>query len=165
MHMSKTLVMLSFVLSLTARGAEPLKLFPGWPVAIGEAERATSADPAVATTTLTGQKLTVTGKKEGRTTITVTHRGGATEALSVEVQASGWKLTPVVVAARDLAEGTELTPENLEQRSVPAFVVTTSVVTPEAVNYVLHQRVQAPIQAGDMLLWSLVAAKSTTAPK
>jgi Flp pilus assembly protein CpaB len=159
MHTLKNLLFASIVFSFSALGAEPLKVFPGWSVRVGDGERAASADPAIATTTLTGTAVSVTGKKEGRTTITITNKG-ATQTVDIEVQSSGWKLVPVVVAARDLPEDTELTMDNIAQRSVPEFMLTTSVVKPEAANYVLHQRILVPIQAGDMLSWSAVASKN-----
>ncbi len=160
MHTLKYLSLASLVLSLAALGAEPIKLFPGWPAQLGEGERVSSADATIATAAVGEHGVTVTGKKEGKTTITVTRKGGATEAVQVEVQSTGWKLVPVVVAAKDLAEGTELTMENIAQRSVPEFLLSTSVVHPDAANYVLHQRILVPVQAGDMLLWSAVASKN-----
>lgn len=75
--------------------------------------------------------VTVTGKKAGRTTITVT-RNGASEKTNVEVETTGWKLVPVVVAAKDLAEGTIVTAADLEQRDVPEFMVTTTVALSSA---------------------------------
>jgi Flp pilus assembly protein CpaB len=164
MHALKHLFLASAVLSLTALGAEPLKVFPGWPVQLGDAEKATSADPAVATVALTGKAATVTGKKEGRTTIALTGKGGATRTIELEVQSSGWKLVPVAVAARDLAEGTVLTAETLAQRSVPEFLFTSSVVKPDATTYVIGQRILIPLQAGDMLTWTAVAT-TKNAPK
>jgi len=42
----------------------------------------------------------------------------------------------------------------ISQRPVPEQFVTSSVVKPDAVSYVLNQKVLVPIQAGDMLLWT-----------
>lgn len=161
MHTLKNLSLLaSAVFSFAALGAEPLKVFPGWPVRAGEGERATSADPAIATVTVTLATISVTGKKEGKTTVTVARKGGAARAIEVEVQSSGWKLLPVLVAAHDIAEGTELTNDDLTPRGVPEFMVTTSAVKSDAVNYVLAQRVLVPLQAGDVLTWTVVASKN-----
>jgi Pilus formation protein N terminal region len=161
MHTLKhPLLLASFVFSFTALGAEPLKLFPGWPVPLGEGARATSADPAIAEARLTGTTISVTGKKEGKTTLTITRKAGPAQTVEVEVQSTGWKLVPVLVAAQDIAEGTELTMDKLEPRSVPDFVRTTSVVKPEAASYVLQKQVLVPLQAGDMLAWSAVASSN-----
>ncbi len=59
----------------------------------------------------------------------------------------------VVVASVDIAEGTFITMEMIEQRTMPAQYVTSSVVKPEAANYILGQQTLVPIQAGDLLLW------------
>ena len=160
MHTLKYLLLASVVFSLTALGAEPLRLFPGWAAQVGEGERATSADPTIATVTLVGNGVAVTGKKEGRTTITIARKGAAAQTVEVEVQSSGWKLVPVLVAARDIAEGTELTMDILAQRSVPEFMLTTSVVKFGKANYVVHQRVLVPLQAGDMVPWFAIASKN-----
>jgi pilus assembly protein CpaB len=66
----------------------------------------------------------------------------------------GWNLVPVVVASQDIPEGTQITIEMISQRDVPDQFVTSSVVKPESANYVIHQKVLVPLQAGDPLLWS-----------
>lgn|GEM_PF-2682607 len=102
--------------------------------------------------------VTVTGKKAGRTTITVT-RNGASEKTNVEVETTGWKLVPVVVAAKDLAEGTIVTAADLEQRDVPEFMVTTTVVRAKALNYIVAHQLLVQAQAGDLMAWTLFATK------
>ncbi len=159
MHTPKHLLLASLVFSFTALGAEPVKVFPGWGIPLGEAERATSADPTIATAILTGKSVMLTGKKEGRTTLTLTRSGTASQ-VEVEVQSSGWQLVSVMVASRDIPENTALTMDDLSPRSVPRFLVTSSVVKAEAVSYVLRQKVLVPLQAGDMLAWSAVASKN-----
>lgn len=66
----------------------------------------------------------------------------------------GWNLVPVIVASTDLSEGTVVTMEHLSQRSVPEQFVTGSVVKPDSASYVVGQKVQVAIAAGDPLLWS-----------
>jgi pilus assembly protein CpaB len=66
----------------------------------------------------------------------------------------GWNLVPVLVAAVDLAEGTVVTLDQVSQRSVPEQFVTSSVVRPDSASYVIGQRVQVAVAAGDPLLWS-----------
>lgn len=66
----------------------------------------------------------------------------------------GWNLVPVLVASVDLSEGSVVTPEHVAQRSVPEQFVTASVVKPDAAAYVLGQKVQVAVAAGDPLLWS-----------
>ncbi len=67
---------------------------------------------------------------------------------------SGWNLVPVVVAAADLPEGTQVTLDLVSQRAVPEQFVTSSVVRPDSTDYVLNQRLLVPVQAGDPLLWT-----------
>jgi pilus assembly protein CpaB len=66
----------------------------------------------------------------------------------------GWNLVGVIVADQDIREGSTITSEMISQRPVPEQFVTSSVVKPDAVSYVLNQKVLVPIQAGDMLLWT-----------
>jgi pilus assembly protein CpaB len=65
-----------------------------------------------------------------------------------------WNLVPIVVARTNIAEGTELTLEQLSVRQVPEQFVTSSIVKPEAFRYVTGQRIMVPVQAGDPLMWS-----------
>jgi len=73
---------------------------------------------------------------------------------------SGWNLVPVVVASQDIPEGTVVTFDLLQQRSVPEQFVTSSVVKPDGVNYIVKQRLLVPVQAGDLLLWSQFETKN-----
>jgi pilus assembly protein CpaB len=66
----------------------------------------------------------------------------------------GWNLVPVVVASQDVPEGTIITFEMINQRSVPEQFVTSSVVKPDSATYVVGQKVLVALQAGDPLLWS-----------
>ncbi|MFO0600752.1 MAG: Flp pilus assembly protein CpaB [Myxococcaceae bacterium] len=66
----------------------------------------------------------------------------------------GWNLVPVLVASVDLSEGTVVTMEQLSQRSVPEQFVTSSVVKPDSASYVIGQKIQVNVSAGDPLLWS-----------
>jgi pilus assembly protein CpaB len=70
----------------------------------------------------------------------------------------GWNLVPVVVAAVDISEGTELTMEMIATRAIPEQFVTASVVKPDSAAYVLNQKVLVPVQPGDPLLWSQFAS-------
>ena len=72
----------------------------------------------------------------------------------------GWNLVHVVVAAQDIPEGTTVTLDMISQRAVPEQFVTSSVVRPESASYVVNQKVLAPLQAGDPLLWSQFETKS-----
>ena len=66
----------------------------------------------------------------------------------------GWNLVPVLVATVDLSEGTVVTMEHLAQRSVPEQFVTSSVVKPDSASYVIGQKVQVAVAAGDPMLWN-----------
>lgn len=66
----------------------------------------------------------------------------------------GWNLVPVVVASQDIPEGTVITFDMINQRSVPEQFVTSSVVKPDSASYVVGQKILVPLQSGDPLLWS-----------
>jgi len=66
----------------------------------------------------------------------------------------GWNLVPVVVATRDLREGTLVTREMMAQRPIPEQFVTTSVVKPDLASYLENQKLLVPVQAGDPFLWT-----------
>ncbi len=67
---------------------------------------------------------------------------------------SGWELVYVVTASRDVAEGTTLSMDMIQQQPIPEQFVTGSVVRPDSVNYVVGQKVMVPLQHGDPVLWS-----------
>ncbi len=67
---------------------------------------------------------------------------------------AGLNLVPVLVAATDLAEGTEVVVDQMAQREVPSKFVTASVLAPESMSYVVNQKLLVPLLAGDLLLWS-----------
>jgi Flp pilus assembly protein CpaB len=75
----------------------------------------------------------------------------------------GWNLVPVVVAATDLPRGTVVTLDLISQRQIPEQFVTSSVVRPESAAHVVNQKVLAPLQAGDPLLWSQLETMAKTA--
>ena len=56
----------------------------------------------------------------------------------------GWNLVPVVVAAVDVSEGTVVTMEMISQRSIPEQFVTSSVVKPDSVGYIVDQQLLVP---------------------
>jgi pilus assembly protein CpaB len=66
----------------------------------------------------------------------------------------GWNIVPVVVASQDIPEGTVVSYDMVAQRPVPEQFVTSSVVKPDSVTYVVGQKVLVPLQQGDPLLWS-----------
>lgn len=70
----------------------------------------------------------------------------------------GWDLTEVLVASDEITEGTELTPEMVARRAVPAQFVTSSVVRPENEGSVLGAKVLVSLQRGDPILWSQFAS-------
>ncbi|MCY1072912.1 SAF domain-containing protein [Archangium lansingense] len=67
---------------------------------------------------------------------------------------AGWNLVPVVVASQDIEEGTVITFEYLNQRSIPEQFVTSNVVLPETATYIINQKLRVSVVAGDPLHWS-----------
>jgi pilus assembly protein CpaB len=88
--------------------------------------------------------------------------GPAVKGKKAEDPFAGSMLMPVVVASKDIPEGTPVTFDQIEQRNVPAQLVTSSVVKPEAANYIVNVPLLVPVQKGDMLLWSQFEAKKKT---
>lgn len=74
----------------------------------------------------------------------------------------GWNLVPVVVASQDIPEGTVVTFDMINQRSMPEQFVTSSIVKPDSATYIVNQRILVPVQAGDPLLWSQFETKKLT---
>ncbi|MFT3709927.1 MAG: SAF domain-containing protein [Archangium sp.] len=66
----------------------------------------------------------------------------------------GWNLVPVIVAAVDISEGSEVKMEMISQRSIPEQFVTSSIVKPDSASYIVNQKVLVAVQAGDPLRWS-----------
>jgi Flp pilus assembly protein CpaB len=87
--------------------------------------------------------------------------GLVTWTLLAKKARSGWNLVPVVVASQDIPEGTVVTFDLLQQRSIPEQFVTSSVVKPEGAEHIVNQRLLVPVRAGDLLLWSQFEAKGT----
>jgi len=67
---------------------------------------------------------------------------------------AGWELVEVVVAARSLAGGADVGSEDLARREIPSRFVSTSNVRPDQLHLVAGQRLEAPLQEGDPLLWT-----------
>jgi Flp pilus assembly protein CpaB len=65
-----------------------------------------------------------------------------------------WDLVPIVVASRDIAEGTIISSDMLDQRAIPPKFFLTSFVRSDSVEDVIDQKVQVPLHAGEPLLWS-----------
>ncbi|MFT3712109.1 MAG: protein kinase [Archangium sp.] len=63
-------------------------------------------------------------------------------------------LVPIVTADRDLEEGTVISMEMLTQRVMLSHNVTSSIVKPDSVSYIVGQKLLVPVQKGDALLWS-----------
>jgi pilus assembly protein CpaB len=85
--------------------------------------------------------------------------GLVTWTLLAKKARSGWNLVPVVVASQDIPEGTVVTFDLIQQRSIPEQFVTSSVVKPDGATYIVNQRLLVPVQAGDLLLWSQFETK------
>lgn len=87
--------------------------------------------------------------------------GGGGTWLAAKREASlarkGWVLVPVVIVRRDLAPGTVLTMDDIDQRSVPEVLVNASIIKPDSVSYVINQPLLVPVAAGEPLRWAHVA--------
>lgn len=70
----------------------------------------------------------------------------------------GWALVPVVVAAADVSEGTELTMELISRKEVPEQFVTGGDVLTKDAPLIIGRKVNFPIVAGDPITWSLFAS-------
>lgn len=70
----------------------------------------------------------------------------------------GWAVVPVVVAAVDVPEGTELTVELISQRSIPELFVTEGDLLPKDAQLIIGRRVNFPILAGDPITWGQFAS-------
>lgn len=78
----------------------------------------------------------------------------------------GWNLLPVIVANQDLEEGTVLTFDHVNQRSIPEQFVTRSIVMPNAAEHIINKKLLVPVKAGDPLLWThFEASPKTPAPE
>lgn len=74
-------------------------------------------------------------------------------ARTVEATA-GWELEDVVVASGALVAGQVVGDEDLARRAMPARFVGASVLRPDQVRLVVGQRLEAPVQPGEPLLWT-----------
>lgn len=155
MHTLKNLVALVVVLSFSAFGGEPLKLFPGWPTLRPGVTRATSADPAIAEVSLTPRGAKITGKKPGKTTVKLARQGAsAEETVAVEITTAGFPMVPVVAFVLDVEPGTVVTEAMVERRELPEQFVNANVVKPDSASYLIGQRVLVPVTSSDLALWS-----------
>lgn len=155
MHALKTLSLV-VVLSCSALGAEPVKTFVGWPLVVpGPVEKVTVADATIAEAQVTKDGVKITGRKDGLTTVKIWRpKVVEAESIAVQVEGAGWNLKPVLVSLLDLEEGTVVTTSMVEKRLLPEAMLTSSVVKPEASLYVIGQKLNVPVQKGDLLLWS-----------
>lgn len=154
---------LSVAVVSSSFAAEPLKLFPGWKqeVPLAGVERVESATPAVADAEVSKAGLVITAKQPGSATVRTWKKGAAQpEVLTVQVEQAGWSLVTVLVAARDLAEDTVLTPADVTTASLPAAVLTSSIIRGDQASYVLSHKNLVPLQAGDVLWWAAFESKS-----
>lgn len=71
---------------------------------------------------------------------------------------------PVVQAAVDIVEGTTVTMEMIQQRNMPSMYVTSSVIKPDSASYIVGQKINVPVQRGDVLLWSQFETVKSNAP-
>ncbi len=67
---------------------------------------------------------------------------------------AGWNLVPVVVASADLPADTVITVDMLSQRAVPEQFVTSSIVQPENVKWIVNRKLRVPMQKSDPMLWT-----------
>ncbi len=67
---------------------------------------------------------------------------------------AGWDLVPVLVAAKQLPEGSLVSVELLAKSALPEQFATPSVVRPESLSLVEGQRLKMALRPGDLLLWS-----------
>lgn len=155
MHALKTLS-LAIVLSFSALGAEPVKTFAGWPLVVpGPVEKVTVADASIAEAQVTKDGVKITGRKDGLTTVKIWRpKAAEAEAMAVQVEGSGWNLKPVLVSLLDLEEGTVVTASMFEERPMPDAMLTSSVVKPDSARFIVGQKLNVPVQKGDLVLWS-----------
>lgn len=74
----------------------------------------------------------------------------------------GWTLAPVLVATKEISEGTVITNDMIASRNVPNTFITSSVVRPDqAERYIVGQKILVPVQAGDPLLYTQFASQAT----
>ncbi len=64
------------------------------------------------------------------------------------------KNTVVLAAAKDISSETILTPDLMQELSVPGQLATSSVLRPHALEQVLGANLKAPMKKGDLLVWS-----------
>lgn len=73
----------------------------------------------------------------------------------------GWTLVPVVVAGRDIVEGSVLDYDMVGKMQMPEQFVTPSVVKPNQFEKVIGQKLMVPLQRGDLILWSHFRSEGT----
>ncbi len=72
----------------------------------------------------------------------------------LEKMQKGWELMPVVVANRDIVEGSVLDYDMVAKNVIPERFVTPSIVKPNDFEKVVGQRLAVPLMRGDPLLWT-----------
>lgn len=158
-----SLLLAALVVCSTSLAAEPVKLFPGTSrvVPTVDVTKVAIGDPGIADIATVPQGVRLTAKKGGATTLKVWKKGvSAPETLEVQVETAGWNLAPVLVAAKDLAEGTVLTATDVVEVQLPASLISSSAVAPKSQSYALGHQVLVPVQQGDLVLWSALASKT-----
>ncbi len=68
----------------------------------------------------------------------------------------GWGLTEVLVYDTDLIEGSTLDNNMISKRGIPEQFVTNSVITPDNLRFIVGQRLNVPVKAGDSILWTQI---------
>lgn len=66
----------------------------------------------------------------------------------------------VLVAARDLPEGTVVTKKDFVARAYPSARATSSLVKPASVEYLVGQRMLVPALAGDPIFWASLETRT-----
>jgi len=73
----------------------------------------------------------------------------------------GWDLVPVVVANRDVVEGSIMDYDMVARHQMPDKFVTPSIVSPKQFEKVIGQKLMVPLQRGDLILWSHFRSEGT----
>ncbi|NMO15774.1 hypothetical protein HPC49_03450 [Pyxidicoccus fallax] len=68
-----------------------------------------------------------------------------------------WELVPVAVADRELLAREVVTFEDIARRSIPAALLTPSLIRPDDAGRAMNQQLVVPVKAGEPLRWSFLA--------
>jgi pilus assembly protein CpaB len=66
----------------------------------------------------------------------------------------GWNLVPIVVASRDISEGSSLEWDMVAEHQIPEQFASSSLVEPKQIERVIGQQLMVPLQKGDPIMWS-----------